>query len=335
MRQEIVGVVAYAKACGIARYQSCEVLQIHVRRVGRWEARQRSSGTMDYRKPGPKQALHAIMPQERQALVGFAGHEDTVDYSFQMLALKGAEQGVFFMSASSVRLILQERGLGDDRTGRRRRGGGAKPKRPDELTGPNQCWCWDISYLKTDVVRVFWFLYVMLDEWSRKVVAWRVSRSLVHEEALRLIDDAILAENLLEAPQSRMPVVVNDRGSQMRAKEVKQMFTDMGLTQTFSRPRTPNDNPYVESLFGTVKTAPIYPGWFPCDDESVVQGYLGSYFGWYNNEHYHSRIGYVTPVQKHMGQAERIIASRKQKLTAQRKQRMEYWLSQSLTGGGP
>ena len=140
---------------------------------------------------------------------------------------------------------------------------------------------------------------------------------------------------MLEALENQMPVVVNDRGSQMKAKEVKQMFADMGLTQTFSRPRTPNDNPYVESLFGTVKTAPVYPGWFPYNDESVVQGYFGRYFQWYNNEHYHTRIGYVTPVQKHMGQAQRIITGRKQNLTAQRKQRIGYWVSQSLTGGGP
>ncbi len=335
MRQEIVGVVAYAKASGIAKYQTCEFLQVHVRRIERWEARLKQTGTMVYRKPGPKKPLHAIMPTERQALMAFAGQEETVDYSFQMLALKGAEGGLFFMSASRVRLILQDSGLGDDRTGRRRSGAGGKPNRPEELTGPNQCWCWDLSYLKTDVLRVFWYLYVIVDEWSRKVIAWRVSRSLACEEALRLIDDAILAENVLDVPQNQMPVVVNDRGSQMKAKEVKQMFRDMGLTQTFSRPRTPNDNPFVESLLGTVKTAPVYPGWFPYDEESVVQGYFGRYFPWYNNEHYHSRIGYVTPAQKHTGQAERIIAERKQKLTAQRKQRIEYWLSQPLTGGGP
>jgi transposase InsO family protein len=167
------------------------------------------------------------------------------------------------------------------------------------------------------------------------VVAWRVSRSLACDEALRLIDDAILAENLLGAPESQMPVVVNDRGSQMKAKEVKQMFRDMGLTQTFSRPRTPNDNPFIESLFGTAKTAPAYPGWFPYDDESVVQGYFEKYFTWYDNEHYHSRIGYVTPAQKHMGQAEAIIAERKNQLTNQKEIRKLYWSSQILTGGGP
>jgi len=335
VRQEIVGVVAYAKSFGIAKYQTCELMQIHVRRIERWEARLKHSGAMDYQKPGPKQAPHAVMPAERTALVEFAGREETVDYSFQMLALRGAEQGLFFMSASTVRSVLQNKGLGDDRRGPRRRGTGAKPNRPEELTGPNQCWCWDLSYLKTDVLRVFWYLYVMLDEWSRKVIAWRVSRSLAHEEALGLIDDAVLAENLLDVPPDQMPVVVNDRGSQMKAKEVKQMFIDMGLTQTFSRPRTPNDNPFVESLFGTVKTAPVYPGWFPYDDGSVVPGYFGRYFQWYNEEHYHSRIGYVTPVQKHTGQAEVIKAQRENQLTSQKEIRKLYWSSRILTGGGP
>lgn len=103
--------VAYAKASGIAKYQTCEFLQIQVRRIERWEARLKQSGTMAYRKPGPKKPLQAIMPAERGARMAFAGREEPVDYSFQMRALKGAEQGLFFMSASSVRFILRDEGL--------------------------------------------------------------------------------------------------------------------------------------------------------------------------------------------------------------------------------
>ena len=104
------------------------------------------------------------------------------------------------------------------------------------------------------------------------------------------------------------------------------MFRDLGLTQTFTRPRTPNDNPYAEALFSTVKTSPAYPGWFPSNDEKVITCYFDRYFTWYNHEHYHSRIGYVTPFQKHTGQAEVIIMQRKKQLTAQRERRKEYWL---------
>ena len=83
------------------------------------------------------------------------------------------------------------------------------------------------------------------------------------------------------------------------------------------------------------ETSPAYPGWFPYDDEAVVQQYFEKRFQWYNNEHYHSRIGYVTPVAKHTGQAERIITERKKQLTAQGERRNQYWLSQPLTGDEP
>jgi transposase InsO family protein len=326
VRQEIVAVIASVKAKGVARYQACALLQIKVRRIERWEERIRRTGSMEYGRSGPTQVVHALMPVEREAVLEYVGREETVDYSYQMLALKGGEEGLFCMSASSVRTILHEESLAEDRTGRMRRGVRVKPGRPEELTGPNQCWCWDISYLRTEMLRVFWYLYVMLDEWSRKVVAWRVSRSLVSEEALALIDYAIIAEKLLDVPEERFPIVVNDRGSQMKAKEVEQMFRDLGLIQTYARPRTPNDNPYVEALFSTVKTTPLYPGWFPSNDGTVVTNYFDRYFTWYNHEHYHSRIGYVTPFQKHTGQAEKIIRQRRNQLTTQRERRKEYWL---------
>ena len=116
-------------------------------------------------------------------------------------------------------------------------------------------------------------------------------------------------------------VVVNDRGVQMKAKEVKQMLTDLGLTQTFSRPRTPNDNPFIESFFSSLKRAPVYPGRFSHLDERPVMDFFEWYFRWYNTEHYHSRIGYLTPEQRHQGLAAGIIAERKRALGEQQKLR--------------
>ncbi len=324
-----------AKEAGIAKYKSCELLQIKTRRVERWMLQMRVSGSMEYARPGPKQALHAIMPVERKALMEFIGQEETTDYSLQAIAIKGAEQDLFYMSASSVRTILHNEGLAADRNRfKSGRGGTNKPDRPDELTGPKQCWCWDISYLKTDILRTFWYLYVMLDEWSRKAVAWRVSRSLEQEEALGLIDDAFISESLIDKPKDMQPVVVNDRGKQMKAVDVQQMFKDLGLFQTFARPRTPNDNPFIESLFSTVKRSPIYPGWFPSNDKSWVMNYFKNYFQWYNQKHYHSRIGYVTPFQKHEGLADGIIKQRKMGLAVQKDIRRDYWLSNQITGDG-
>ena len=318
-----------AAQAGIRRHKTCNLLQINIRRLRRWGLRIKDTGTMEYLKPGPQQVLHAIMPSERKAVISYAGKEETADYSFAVMAIKGAEQGLFYLSSSSIRSILRAGGLGNDRRGLMRRSFTGKPNRPEELTGPNQCWCWDLSYIKTDVRRAFWYLYVMLDEWSRKVVAWRISRSLEHEEATLLIDDACISERLLELPENKRPVVVNDHGSQMRAKPVKQMFADLSLEQTFARRKTPNDNPFVESLFSTIKTSLVYPGWFSNAGEAAVLKYFEEYFNWYNSEHYHSRIGYITPVQKHTGLAEKILLERKNQLTAQRKKRRKYWLLQN------
>ena len=285
---------------------------------------------MSYYTSGPKQAVNAIIPTERSALLHYVGLEETVDYSLQVLALRGAEQGLFFLSASTVRKVLiEEEIMSDRRPKQRRSGSGRKPDRPAELTGPNQCWTWDISYLRTDLPRIFWYLFVMLDEWSRKVVAWRVADHMITEEAQGLIDDAFLAEHLMDVPRSQLPVVVNDRGSQMKAKPVKQMFLDLGLVQTFARPRTPNDNPFIESLFSTVKSAPTYPECFPSETIKITENYFEKYFGWYNAEHYHSGVGYVHPLDKHEGRAPAILKERKENLKRQRRERRSFWINQS------
>ncbi len=152
---------------------------------------------------------------------------------------------------------------------------------------------------------------------------------MIKEEALELIDDAFLAENLLDVPRSQLPVVVNDRGSQMKAKPVQQMMKDLGLAQTFARPRTPNDNPFIESLFSTVKSAPLYPDWFPSARIKPVINYFDKYFGWYNTEHYHSGIRYVHPIDKHEGRAPFILRVRKENLKRQRLERRSFWINQS------
>ncbi len=285
---------------------------------------------MSYYDPGPKQVMNAILPTERSALLNYVGQEETVDYSLQVLALRGAEQGLFFLSASTVRKVLIEEEIMSDRRPKQgRSGSGRKPDRPAELTGPNQCWTWDISYLRTDLPRIFWYLFVMLDEWSRKVIAWRVADHMITEEAQGLIDDAFLVENLMDVPRSQLPVVVNDRGSQMKAKPVKQMMLDLGLVQTFARPKTPNDNPFIESFFSTVKSAPTYPECFPSETVNITRNYFENYFGWYNTEHYHSGIGYVHPIDKHEGRAQAILKERKERLKRQRLERRSYWINQS------
>jgi transposase InsO family protein len=330
----VVNVIEDAKRQGLVRVKSCELLQVSVRRVERWRARGAATGSMTYAAPGPQHPWNAIMPQEREAVLIFVARADTVDLSVQAIAIKGGELKLFCLSASAVRSILAAAGLLTNRRPLiRRHGARVKPARPAVLDGPNQCWCWDISYILTEVPRWFWFLYVMLDEWSRKVVAWRVVASSAAIEAKGLCHDAVVAEGLLDVPPAQRPVVVNDRGVQMKAKPVMQMFSDLGMLQTFARPHTPNDNAFIESLFSTVKTAPSYPQFFSALDPQPALDYFSRYFAWYNAEHYHSRIGYVHPIDMHEGRAPAIILQRKQRLTSQHNNRKLYWKTVNLTGG--
>ena len=153
-RWELLQVITTAKSAGISRTTTCALLQISIRRVERWQATIRKSGSIAYAKPGPRKPVHALTPQEKETVLAYAGLQSTVDYSLQVLAHKGGQAGVFQLSASSVRTILRQNDLGMDKTGRVRASSKRrKPDRPESLNGPNQCWAWDVSFIRTDVRR--------------------------------------------------------------------------------------------------------------------------------------------------------------------------------------
>jgi len=199
--------------------------------------------------------------------------------------------------------------------------GRSVPPARKKITGANQRWCWDISYLPTHERGIFVYLYLLLDEYSRKAISWLISWHQTALEARYLLEEGLINENILDLPEDQRPEIINDRGRQMKAKSIKRMFEDHSMPQLFARPRTPNDNPFVESLFGTVKTAPQYPGRFLDHDEAIT--YFNRYFPWYNKEHVHSGIDYVTPEQCHNGLKEIIVSRRKENFKQQQHLRKE------------
>ena len=250
-----------------------------------------------------------------------AKKEEYADLAHRILAVTAWDLGIFFVSFSSVYRILLSANLMTMRGSQRPHNGRSIPPVRKELTGPNQRWCWDISYLPTYEKGLFLYLYLALDEYSRKAIAWLVSWHQSAEEARYLLEEGLINENILDLPEHQRPEVINDRGRQMKAKPIKRMFEDHGMPQLFARPRTPNDNPFVESLFSTVKRAPEYPGRF-LDREQAAE-YFNRYFPWYNTEHLHSGIDYVTPEQCHQSLRDLIVARRKADLTNQRRFRKE------------
>ena len=318
---EILTVIASSQQQGVSARRSCSLLMIEQRRVLRWQRQSRQGQPLANLRPGPKEPLHRVLPAEIDQIVTLAQSQEYVDLSHRILAVTAWDKGLFQASFSTVYRVLKERNLMTARGPSRAHNGHSKPPVRKDLTGPNQRWCWDISYLPTFQKGEYLFLYLLLDEWSRKAIQWRIDWQQSAEESRRLLEGGLRDQNILDLPEELRPEVINDRGRQMKAKPIQRLCEDHGLPQLFARPRTPNDNPFIESAFSTVKRAPEYPGRFL--DDHQAKAYFSRYFTWYDTEHYHSGIDYVTPQQAHDGQRPGIVEQRRVKKLAQRRRRRE------------
>jgi len=316
---EILTVIKSSQQQGVSARRSCAILVIEHRRIVRWQQRTRQGLSLANLTPGPKEPLHRVLAEEIEQIVALAKRQEYVDLSHRILAVTAWDQGLFQASFSTVYRVLKKRNLMTARgPGGAHNGHSKAPVRKD-LTGPNQRWCWDISYLMTFQKGEYLYLYLLLDEWSRKAIQWRISWQQTAEESRLLLEGGLVEQNILDLPEEQRPELINDRGRQMKAKPIQRLCEDHGMPQLFARPRTPNDNPFIESAFSTVKRAPEYPGRFLDDGQAVA--YFNRYFTWYDTEHYHSGIDYVTPQQAHQGLRQHIVEQRRSQKLAQRRRR--------------
>ena len=316
---EILTVIKSSQQQGVSARRSCAILVIEHRRIVRWQQRTRQGLSLANRTPGPKEPLHRVLAEEIEQIVALARRQEYVDLSHRILAVTAWDQGLFQASFSTVYRVLKERKLMTARgPGGAHNGHSKAPVRKD-LTGPNQRWCWDISYLMTLQKGEYLYLYLLLDEWSRKAIQWRISWQQTAQESRLLLEGGLVEQNILDLPEDQRPELINDRGRQMKAKPIQRLCEDHGMPQLFARPRTPNDNPFIESAFSTVKRAPEYPGRFLDDGQAVA--YFNRYFTWYDTEHYHSGIDYVTPQQAHQGLRQQLVEQRRSQKLAQRRRR--------------
>lgn len=191
--------------------------------------------------------------------------------------------------------------------------------------GPNQVWRWDISYIAVGVT--FWYLVVILDHYSRKIVGWGFSPQATQVEVRRVWDQALCAEGLLDGEGKRMPQAVSDRGPQMKAKSMKAFFRDLGVAQLFCRPHTPDDNAEMEAFFATLKCERLYRGSYE-DDPVQAEADIAQFMDYYNRERLHQGIGFVTPQEKHEGRDRQIQEARRRGLQLAR-------LVRPIENGGP
>ena len=281
-----------------------QALGTTVRRIERWKNTQWSSESKEqHTKP-----YNAMTPQEKTAIQEIVGDEKHADESTRGLSVRlMEEQGIY---VSHVSIWEYQRSIAVSGHRGHRRNQSKRPEKPDTdfAQGPNELWSWDITKLKTSMAYVFFYLVAILDTWSRKTVGWYVSDRETSDIVRCAWDIALVNEELTQKDAYELPQSLSDRGSQMRSIPTTLFFRKLGITQLYSRPRTPNDNAKCEALFSTVKTAPAYPGIFQTMAQAIA--YFDVFFPWYNEKHLHTALEMMTPEDWHTGRYVRIRAER-------------------------
>jgi len=256
-------------------------------------------------RPTPARALSK---SERETVLKVLHEPRFVDQPPAQVYATLLDAGRYLCSVRTMYRILDAAGEVKERRNQREHPVYAKP----ELlaTGPNQVWSWDITKLKGPAKGSYFHLYVILDIFSRYVVGWMVANRESAALAQRLIAQTCAKQEILPEQLT----LHADRGTSMKSKCVAMLLADLGVTKTHSRPQVSNDNPFSESQFKTMKYRPDFPERFGCIEDA--RAHCKTFFAWYNGEHHHSALGWMTPEDVHYGRTEIITAERQQTLAA-------------------
>lgn len=265
----------------------------------------RQKPTPGHQQPSRKPA-RALDASEREAVRDTLASERFVDRSPAAVVATLLDEGNYLCSERTMYRILAE-----DHPVRERRDQLTHPlyTKPELVaTAPNQTWSWDITRLLGPKKWTYYYLYVLIDIFSRYVVGWMVADRENSTLASRLIQETCLKQDV----QPRTLTLHSDRGSPMTGKCTAQLLADLGVTRSLSRPRVSDDNPFSEANFKTLKYHPGFPGRFA--DIHAATGFCRSFFRWYNDEHRHGGIAMLAPADVHYGRAEAMIAHRERTL---------------------
>ena len=269
--------------------------------------RRRNRHAEPARDAAPKRSSsRALLESEREQVRQTVYSERFMDKSPYQVYATLLDDGEYLCSVRTMYRILSDDNASNERRNQLKRPHYVKP----ELlaTGPNQVWSWDITKLKGPEKWTYYYLYVILDIFSRYVVGWMLAHREQAELASKLIRETVEKQNIREDEL----IVHSDRGPSMTSHSVSQLLISLGVTKSHSRPHVSNDNPFSESQFKTMKYQPDFPDRFGCYEDGL--SHCRQFFGWYNDEHYHSGIGLITPASLHYGQASDVVASRQSTL---------------------
>jgi transposase InsO family protein len=305
-RQKIAQHVEQAHADGARLKPACHLAGIDLRTLQRWKA---GDGLVQGDKrptsvhPRP---AHSLTDEECEVILAIANEPRFAEVPPARIVPMLADEGTYVASESSFHRVLRAAGQSGHR-GRAKTPRKSKPPTTHVATGPNQVWCWDMTYLPTIVAGVWFYLYLILDLYSRKVVGWEIHATDSADHAAHLVRRTALSEAI--HCEDLKPVLHGDNGATVKGTTVLAMLHWLGIKPSYSRPRVSDDNAYAEALFRTAKYRPEFPdGGFTDLEEARVWG--AQFVHWYNFEHRHSGIKFVTPAQRHAGEDVEILSAR-------------------------
>jgi len=250
----------------------------------------------------------ALTTDERHEVLNLLCSDRFMDLSPHQVFMTLLDEGKYYCSVRSMYRLLEDHGLSGDR----RRGGHQNPKHHAapivQATRPNEAWSWDITKLRGPSKGIVFYLYTILDIFSRKVVGWTLSER----------ESASIAQHLIRSTLEREGITQDqltlhaDRGGPMIAGDLTELLSGLGVRKSHSRPRVSNDNPYSEAQFKTLKYRPDYPPRF--ESFTAARAWCQSFFSWYNTTHYHSGIAYLRPTDLHAGRHPEILQRRQETL---------------------
>ena len=305
-RQALARDIAVAHAAGARLKPACKVAGIDLRTLQRWQSGDGlNAGDRRPRAVRPVPG-HALTEAERAQLLAVANEPRFASVPPARIVPMLADEGIYLASESTFSRVLKAHGQTTHR-GRAKAPKAVRPPTTHVATAPRQVWCWDMTYLPAQVMGRWFYLYLILDLYSRKIVGWEVHDVDHADHAAHLVRRTALAEGI--AALGTKPVLHGDNGSTLKATTVLAMLHWLGVKPSYSRPRVSDDNAYAESLFRTAKYRPEFPvkGFTDLDQ---ARTWAAGFVRWYNFDHRHSGIRYVSPAQRHAGDDHAILVAR-------------------------
>lgn len=299
----IIRSVEEATRSGARLSVACETMGLSSRAIQRWK-RQTDGG--EDRRQGPREKpKNSLSRKERERVVEIVNAPAFRDQSPNQIVPMLADQGLYVASESTMYRILREEKLNTHRSASKPRQH-SKP-REHVAVAPNQVWTWDITYLKGPLLGAFFYLYLIVDIFSRKIVGYAVHESESSDYAALLVEAACQREGI----RKDTLVIHQDNGSPMKGATLKATLEKLAVLASYSRPHVSDDNPFSEALFRTLKYRPEYPT-KPFASLEAAMAWVERFVQWYNQEHRHSAIRFVTPDQRHKGLDAELLKHRHQ-----------------------